>query len=959
MQLGRYVVLRELGAGSMGTVYLGYDPELDRRVALKMLKGTSRSANRASLLREAQAMARLRHPRVVTVHDVGEHEGRVYIAMEFIDGITLGDWSSGEKRGWRDVLVMYRKAGEGLAAAHERGLIHRDFKPENVMVSESSDVRVMDFGLARAVGPGTEEHAEDPLESMEGRLLPAATAGHVAGSPAYMAPEQFQDQELTAAADQFAFCVSLWEALCQERPFEGTSVAGIYLSKSRGEIRPVPRGVALPRWLEAALRRGLQADADRRWPSLAALLDALERGRGRWRWQAALLGAGVAVLVGGAVAYDRYQAQEEHDAKVQACAAEGAAIDEVWSATTRGELEAGLLKTGLAFAPRSAETLVPWFDEYRDTWSRARAEVCVHETIARDWESLQIDRAKWCLEDRRLQLEATVGQIGSLDRMGARRAVRVGSYLDSVDSCLDEQALRQLPVPPPELRAGIRAVRAKMVESDTRRYQGNYAEALVAAEAARAEAVGLGWPPLTANARFIEGRSLVVAGRPDAGSKVLTDAYFEGVTTGSTEVAFRAARSLVLGLSSAGRHREAEVWAQHAEVLSPQLDDLGGLDEAEGHYLRSSVFRGLGQYEAAIHEGQKASEIRAAVLGSDHPITAAAYRVLGEAYVAAQLPEQALEHLVRASKVWEETVGEEHPYISQLAGIRGEALYRLGRVDEAFTQYRRCLELGEAAYAGDDHPKLLGCLRGLADLYRLMGRREEAEAAYTRSLAIVRGRVGRRSPTVASVLIGMADLDSRNGQLDRALERCNEALKILAQSSTAGEREIANARIQRAAVYVTMGRRGPAREELLAVVASLESAYGAGAKPLSTPLLQLAKLELDDGNFDAAQAAYARVRSLGTRRATLHGLIGLGEVALSRGEARKAAGLAEEALELTEQHQLGPRLTARARWVLARAMEAEGQRGARPRELAQRALRGFKASYDTDRAKAVEAWLAE
>ncbi|MEM6992038.1 MAG: serine/threonine-protein kinase, partial [Myxococcota bacterium] len=225
MTLGRYLVLRELGAGSMGSVYLGYDPELDRRVALKVLKGTSQAANRTALLREAQAMAKLRHPRVVAVHDVGEHQGRVYIAMEYIEGITLRAWAEAVKRSWREVLDMYREAGEGLSAAHERGLIHRDFKPENVMVAAPAEVTVMDFGLARASSGSEEPLGAGQLESMTGRLLAAATLGHVAGSPGYMAPEQFRGEELTAAADQFAFCVSLWEAICGQRPFAEGSFA--------------------------------------------------------------------------------------------------------------------------------------------------------------------------------------------------------------------------------------------------------------------------------------------------------------------------------------------------------------------------------------------------------------------------------------------------------------------------------------------------------------------------------------------------------------------------------------------------------------------------------------------------------------------------------------------------------------------------------------------------------------
>ena len=229
--VGQFVVLRPIGRGSMGQVYAAYDERLDRRVALKLLKESSTSGptaeGRQRVLREAQAMARLSHPNVVQVFEVGEHEGQLFIAMEYVEGETLGDWQSG--RPWRQVLEAYLQAGEGLAAAHDAGLTHRDFKPHNVVIEEPTHgtmrARVLDFGIARV--------GEDAPDVTDGRSRETGTVsrdhkltatGRLLGTPAYMAPEQFEFAALGSQTDQFAYCVSVWEGLYGERPFRGVTV---------------------------------------------------------------------------------------------------------------------------------------------------------------------------------------------------------------------------------------------------------------------------------------------------------------------------------------------------------------------------------------------------------------------------------------------------------------------------------------------------------------------------------------------------------------------------------------------------------------------------------------------------------------------------------------------------------------------------------------------------------------
>jgi tRNA A-37 threonylcarbamoyl transferase component Bud32 len=208
MSIGRYVVVKAVGAGAMGSVYAAYDPDLDRRVALKLLRSRSDSEElRSRLLREAKAMARLSHPSVITVHDVGEYSNRLFIAMEFIEGGTLRDWLARNGPKWREALQILVRAGRGLAAAHAAGLVHRDFKPDNVLVGHDGRVRVTDFGLARGIGeddvePPSGATAHDPLDATITRT------GALVGTPAYMAPERFGGAAADARADMFSFCVT-------------------------------------------------------------------------------------------------------------------------------------------------------------------------------------------------------------------------------------------------------------------------------------------------------------------------------------------------------------------------------------------------------------------------------------------------------------------------------------------------------------------------------------------------------------------------------------------------------------------------------------------------------------------------------------------------------------------------------------------------------------------------------
>ncbi|HEU4613710.1 MAG TPA: serine/threonine-protein kinase, partial [Kofleriaceae bacterium] len=268
-EVGRYIVERVAGAGAMGVVYAARDPSLDRTVALKLVAATGDAHARDRMLREARAMAQLSHRNVVTIFDVGTHGDDVFLAMEFLPGRTLRQWLAERTRTTREIVRVLCEAGRGLAAAHDAGLVHRDIKPDNVLIADDGRVCITDFGLARTAGGGPA--TERPEGSAPATALTAT--GHLLGTPAYMAPEQLAGGAADVRSDQFSFCIVAYECLAGRRPFDGTTIAELRDAIAR-EPAAIPRA---PKRLEHVIRRGLATDPDRRFASMTELIDALSR----------------------------------------------------------------------------------------------------------------------------------------------------------------------------------------------------------------------------------------------------------------------------------------------------------------------------------------------------------------------------------------------------------------------------------------------------------------------------------------------------------------------------------------------------------------------------------------------------------------------------------------------------------------------------------------------------------
>ena len=410
--LGRYRIERTLGEGGMGVVHAAFDPDLERRVALKVLRDEVEAGDaRQRLLREARAMARLTHPNVVSVYEVGSVGGRDYVAMELVEGETLAEWLRAAPRDPADIVAAFVAAGRGLAAAHAAELVHRDFKPHNVLRRKDGRICVTDFGLARGVEQVVtksmataqlEPHA-DGSDNTPSPLYGLTVTGSVLGTPAYMAPEQWDGGAVGPPADQFAFCVALWEALTGERPFRGTT-----LDELRAEIT---RGVdaldasRVPRRLRPVLRRGLAASARDRFPSMDALLAAIGRVERRPRVVIAAGGAGLAIAAAVtyvALGHGRAPALVP---PVEACPAPARAPASVWSSARASALaKAG---QGLGAAEIAADF---------GAWQKVRAGVCRSDPARRgaklaclDGVLARVDLAARALEGVKDAPQADVG----------------------------------------------------------------------------------------------------------------------------------------------------------------------------------------------------------------------------------------------------------------------------------------------------------------------------------------------------------------------------------------------------------------------------------------------------------------------------------------------------------------------------------------------------------------------
>ena len=966
-EVGRYVVLGQLGAGGMGVVYAAYDPELDRKVALKLVREEATRApetsdGRTRLLREAQALARLNHPNVVAVHDVGTFADRVYLAMEHVEGLTLRSWVQAG-RAWPELLRVLVAAGRGLAAGHAAGLVHRDVKPDNIMIGVDGRVRVMDFGLARATGTRV---AAPPVElpaQSERLSLSVTRTGSVMGTPAYMAPEQWAGKEADARSDQFAYGVMVWEALFGERPFAGETLSVLAPKVLRGEVRSPPQGHGAPGWLRRAVMRALAAEPGQRWPDMARMLAALERGRGRAR--RAWISAGcVALVVAGAGALGwRQHVQGERAA---ACVAAGAEIDAVWDDAARTRLAAGLLGSGAAHADATYARVVPWIDRWTGEWARLRSDVCVEATIEGTRAPGELVAATGCLAEQREALEELLVVLGEGDRFGVTRAVPAVAALPAVATCGDPEVLARWPAMPDDeaTRAEVQALRRELGRVRGLRYAGRRADGGRRAAGVVAAADRLGYRPLTIQARLAYGGA-VAAADPASAEEALTRAFMDAGELGADELAAAAATELVGVVGSAGgRPAEGLVWGRSAAMFVARLGRTGTLAAADVDDALAAVHTLRGAYDEAQRLFARALAVREAELGPDHPRVAgvlvnlaAVHRARGERAEARALLERAL-----ASE--ERVFGADSPLVAgvlvNLAALRREeAAY-----DEAQALLERALPIQEAAL-GPEHPELGATLGNLGSLLLDRGESARATPVLARSLEVQRQALGPDHPDVAVALYNLALVHGRLGEHAEAVALHEQALAIREAALGPDSREVL-------ASLEALGFERFVADELAAAaglyaraLALRERALPADDVDLAWSLETNAELRLAQGRLDEVEPLLARARGIRGKvqppghHALASNHVWQARLLLARGGAKEAIVLLEPALATLTADAAAPAIAvADAEFALAQAL---GAREARARALAQAAAGRYAGAGRAGERplRSVRAWLGQ
>ncbi len=797
--VGRYVILDRIGSGGMGVVYAAYDPDLDRRVALKLLRTDrfSTESGRSRLLREAQALARLTHPNVVAVHDAGTFGDRVFVAMELVEGETLRQWLEEGPRSWREVLDRLLAAGRGLAAAHAAGLVHRDFKPENVLLGRDGRVRVVDFGLAKALA----DAAEEPLAPDSGGELasPLTEWGAVLGTPAYMAPEQIRGIAADARSDQFSFCVALYEALYGERPFVGKGPREIAAAVTRGAIREAPAGTRVPGWLRTVVLRGLKADPQARHSTMDDLLLDLERDPAavRRRW---LLAAG-ALLTAGALFSGLGYLQAR---RAQLCGGAEEKLAGVWDGAAKRAVHAGFLATRLPFAEGVWQGVERGIDHYARDWTEARRRAC--EATRRRGEQSEdlLDRKMFCLDQRLREVGALTDLFTRADAKVVERAVDAVNALPDLSACQAGALLERAPPPrDPASRRRVEALQSELAGAEALQRAGKYRDALARAEALKGAVMAVPFRPLQAEMLFLLGKLHLSLGEYRTSEDELYEAVWAAEEGRDAPLEIEGWRELVynVGLRQA-RYGEARRLARQAEAA---LARTGGGPRAEMSLLNTeaAVLTIQGGYRQAVQKLERAQTLSERINSG-----APGYGILlnlGGTYRDMGEPERAIPVLRRALEIAERTVGPSHPHVAGLNFNLGLCLSDLGRYGEAAEPLERALALRERLLGGD-HPDVAETLAAIGSNRTQEGHPGQALPVLRRALAIYEAKAPGTPNEWAMAHYELGEAARRLGRHAEALEHERQAIHCIEARAGADSDYLLLPLETIGAVYLDQGR---------------------------------------------------------------------------------------------------------------------------------------------------------
>ncbi|MEM6994590.1 MAG: serine/threonine-protein kinase [Myxococcota bacterium] len=880
MKIGRFDVVAPLGRGGMGVVYEVNDPQLDRRAAVKVLRPPALAvdadpARAQRLLREAQAVAKLSHPNVVTVYEVGAIGDAVYMAMELVEGQTLRQWVKASSRGWREIVEIFVQAGRGLAAAHAVGLVHRDFKPDNVMIDGKGRVRVLDFGLARLSGLDVSVDG-DTLE-VDGSSPDVLTVtGMVLGTPAYMAPEQKRSRTAVPASDQYSLCVTLYEALYGERPPRSDEVP----ERLR---HPTRRG---PAALRRIIDRGLRRRPHQRFESIEVLVDRLQRlvEPRRFRWLVGAAGLGAAAAT--ALAWPSLPAESADDP----CPAATQQTQSIWNSTRREAIATHFAAARRGFAEDAWPKVEQAVDQRVSAWNAAADETCHATRVAgtqsedvRLWRSL-------CLQSQLTRLDSLLDVLQRGDAVALVQATSAVAALDDVASCDAEQAGRSN-VRWPEDPATIQALQELDLElsvANAERDDNRLEDAMKRTDAAVLAAEQIGFAPFVAKALRVQADLNISAGHAQEAETILGSAIEQGeagrddtgvatawitlVHVVGEELARLDDAKRMFALANGALQRAGDPRGLRSRWMSTKasIHDLAGefdaavegfesalalaaAEHGEAHPYLANVLHGYsrallhrGDAKKALAVAQRAQAIAEASLGPRHPAVATHLTSIGNANAAMGERAASIVAFERALQLNEAAYGPQHPRVGALHSNLGNAYMQSREPDLALPHFERAVEVDRATL-GESHPHRAPALYGLALVHLNRGELGEAEPLLQEGLDIVRRAWGKKHPDQSYLLAALADVKARQGEPLTAIAEYREVYELLAPTIGDDHPRLVPVHAGIARANVELGRHDDAIE-----------AFEAAMKIVDTG--RNAPLEAAEIRFDFARILHAEGR---------------------------------------------------------------------------------------------------
>jgi tetratricopeptide (TPR) repeat protein/tRNA A-37 threonylcarbamoyl transferase component Bud32 len=948
--MARYVVLEEIGRGGMGHVFRAYDPALQREVALKEVRREvlDRDATQR-LIGEARAMAKLSHPNVVAVYDVEElPTGEVVLVMEYVPGGTLRRWLRDDEHAWDEIVPKFIAAGRGLSAAHGAGILHRDFKPANVMV-DGETVKVTDFGLAKLVGTATSSESID----VEGELPELTDGKMVMGTPRYMAPEQHRALPLNAAADQFAFCVSLWEALSGSAPYDGRKIA-------REKLAGPPAWTArhVPRPIVDAIMRGLAPDPRDRWPTMDALLLQLGWDPSQRR-NRITVGVGVAatLLVAG-VSYDTWA-----EANAERCQGAEAKLDGIWDDGRRGQVEQALQGVGATYAEDVWARTERALDGYRIAWIETHTDAC-RATQRGEQSPRMLDLRVACLDRAALELRTTVDVLADADAEVLQRAHTLTGELPSLARCSDTEALAaDIEPPAPKDAPAVEEVRAALAHASSLGRAARYDDALGAVERAKRVAERVDYGPVETEVLAREGGALSDLGRYGDAEAVLLEALERAGRWQQWDL-MRSVSSKLVNLVGVVQQRTDDALRYLPIERGLAVDTV---HEAQWRTNVGNLRLTQGKYVEAETEFHNALRLRLETSGQEHLTTAEARNNLGASLARQGRYDEAEDEFRAALDVRRAILGADHPHVGSSQDNLATILARKGDYARAEVEVRKALEI-RAAALGPEHPDVAKSRNNLGNLLEIQGKAEAAEVEHRAALAIRLNALGPEHPAVADSRGNLANALDAQGKLEAAAAEHEAALEIRIARLGEDHPLVASSRNNLGNVLHELGKLPESEAQHRAALASRLESMGKDHPSVAQSRNNLALVLID---LDRLEDAEVELRASLSTQLSVYGVDhpvvadtrhNIARVLHRQERIAEALVIAELAWERRRENDIQPAARGDTASLLAQllwdAEDGTGDQG-RARSLADQALRAFVEAGPAkeDDANRVRRWL--